>query len=168
MGDGPQFPGDAVATCVALDTEVRFVRGVGPVRAKEFAGLGVRTVGDLIEYFPFRHEPRPKSQPIGSLELGRVATVVGELQRVRTKGSFTRQVVSGEVVDGTGRARVRWFNSPFLVDKLHRGQVGTVVEQLSPGVFEVEFTDNDGRAFASLALKTNQLMVLHYQPLEAA
>jgi len=52
--------------------------------------------------------------------------------------------------------------------KLHRGQVGTIVEQLDPGVFEVEFTDNEGRKFASLALKENQLMVLHYQPLEAA
>jgi hypothetical protein len=52
--------------------------------------------------------------------------------------------------------------------KLHRGQVGTVVELLAPGVFEVEFTDNDGRSFASLALKSNQLMVLHYQPFEAA
>ena len=52
--------------------------------------------------------------------------------------------------------------------KLRRGQVGTVVENLAPGVFEVEFTDNDGRAFASLALKATQLMVLHYQPVEAA
>ena len=52
--------------------------------------------------------------------------------------------------------------------KLRRGQVGTVVELLAPDAFEVEFTDNDGRAFASLALRTNQLMVLHYQPLEAA
>jgi len=52
--------------------------------------------------------------------------------------------------------------------KLRRGQVGTVVESLAPGVFEVEFTDNDGRAFASLALKANQLMVLYYQPVEAA
>ena len=52
--------------------------------------------------------------------------------------------------------------------KLRRGQVGTVVENLAPGVFEVEFTDNDGRAFASLALKTIQLMVLYYQPVEAA
>ncbi|MBI2821482.1 MAG: DUF4926 domain-containing protein [Acidobacteria bacterium] len=52
--------------------------------------------------------------------------------------------------------------------KLRRGQVGTVVEILAPDVFEVEFTDNDGRAFASLALKANQLMVLHYQPVEAA
>ena len=52
--------------------------------------------------------------------------------------------------------------------KLRRGQVGTVVEPLDPGVFEVEFTDNDGRTFASLALKENQLLLLHYQPLEAA
>ena len=33
-----------------------------------------------------------------------------------------------------------------------------------PGVFEVEFTDNDGRAYASLALKGTQLLVLYYQP----
>ncbi len=52
--------------------------------------------------------------------------------------------------------------------KLRRGQVGTVVENLATGVFEVEFTDNDGRAFASLALKASQLMILHYQPVEAA
>ena len=52
--------------------------------------------------------------------------------------------------------------------KLRRGQVGTVVELLDPGVFEVEFTDNDGRTFASLALKESQLLLLHYQPLEAA
>ena len=52
--------------------------------------------------------------------------------------------------------------------KLRRGQVGTVVELLDPGVFEVEFTDNDGRTFASLALKEDQLMVLYYQPQEAA
>jgi hypothetical protein len=52
--------------------------------------------------------------------------------------------------------------------KLRRGQVGTVVELLDPGVFEVEFTDNDGRAFASLALEEKQLLVLYYQPQEAA
>lgn len=47
---------------------------------------------------------------------------------------------------------------------LLRGQVGTVVESLGPGVFEVEFVNNDGRTYAMLPLKTNQLLVLHYQP----
>jgi hypothetical protein len=48
--------------------------------------------------------------------------------------------------------------------KLTRGQVGTVVESLAPDVFEVEFSDNDGQTFASLALKANQLLILHYEP----
>ena len=51
---------------------------------------------------------------------------------------------------------------------LVRGQVGTVVEVLAPGVFEVEFCDNGGRTYASLALKASQLMVLHHEPVEAA
>ena len=48
--------------------------------------------------------------------------------------------------------------------ELWRGQVGTVVEKLAPDVFEVEFSDNEGRTFASLALRTQQLLVLHYEP----
>ena len=51
---------------------------------------------------------------------------------------------------------------------LRRGQVGTVVEVLDTGVFEVEFSDNDGRTYATLALRAIQLIALHYQPLEAA
>jgi len=47
---------------------------------------------------------------------------------------------------------------------LLRGQVGTVVESLGPGVFEVEFVDNDGRTYAAVPLGARQLLVLHYQP----
>jgi hypothetical protein len=47
---------------------------------------------------------------------------------------------------------------------LLRGQVGTVVEFLAPDIFEVEFVDNDGRTYATLPLKSSQLLVLHYQP----
>ena len=47
---------------------------------------------------------------------------------------------------------------------LRRGQVGTVVELLDDGVFEVEFADNEGRTYATLALKIGQLMLLHYEP----
>lgn len=51
---------------------------------------------------------------------------------------------------------------------LRRGQVGTVVELLAPGVFEIEFSDDVGRTYASLALRAGQLLVLHYEPAEAA
>ncbi|MCH8967003.1 MAG: ATP-dependent DNA helicase RecG [Planctomycetes bacterium] len=108
---------------VALEDPVQFVPGVGPFRAKVFARLGVNTIGDLLEYFPFRHDCKPKSQAIGSLEEGVIATVVGELRNIRTRGSSRRATVTADVVDGTGKCRVRWFNSPYLIDKLSPGQV---------------------------------------------
>ncbi|MGO8817262.1 MAG: DUF4926 domain-containing protein [Terriglobia bacterium] len=49
---------------------------------------------------------------------------------------------------------------------LRRGQVGSVVEPLAPGVFEVEFCDNEGRTYASLALRSDQLMPLHHDLVE--
>jgi len=50
---------------------------------------------------------------------------------------------------------------------LLRGQVGTVVELLN-GAFEVEFSDDDGRTYAELALAPDQLLILHHRPLRAA
>jgi len=50
---------------------------------------------------------------------------------------------------------------------LSRGQVGTIVEELGSNVYEVEFSDNDGRTYAMLALPADQLMVLHYEPMVA-
>jgi hypothetical protein len=47
---------------------------------------------------------------------------------------------------------------------LYRGQVGTVGEILAPDVFEVEFSDDEGRAYASTSLETDQLLALHYEP----
>ena len=48
--------------------------------------------------------------------------------------------------------------------ELRRGQVGTVVEEWQPGVYEVEFSDLDGRAFAHAALRADQLMILYWHP----
>jgi len=47
--------------------------------------------------------------------------------------------------------------------KLRKGQVGTVVESLGRGTFEVEFSDPEGQAYALAAVKRTQIMVLHYQ-----
>jgi hypothetical protein len=47
---------------------------------------------------------------------------------------------------------------------LRRGQVGTIVETLAPDVYEVEFSDDNGRTYASLALRADQLMELRHEP----
>src|SRR5438477_7786748 len=47
------------------------------------------------------------------------------------------------------------------------GQVGTVVELLD-GAYEVEFSDDEGKTYAELALEPDQLLVLHHRPQQAA
>jgi hypothetical protein len=52
----------------------------------------------------------------------------------------------------------------IVTSGLRRGQVGTIVEQLAPGVYEVEFSDDEGRSYASLPLRSDQLLELFHQP----
>jgi hypothetical protein len=52
--------------------------------------------------------------------------------------------------------------------KLRRGQVGTIVERLAPDVYEVEFSDDEGRTYASLAVPAASLIHLHHQPVREA
>jgi len=53
-------------------------------------------------------------------------------------------------------------------ERLMRGQVGTVVESLADGAFEVEFSDESGRSYAIVSLVPRQMMVLHYEKAHAA
>jgi hypothetical protein len=52
--------------------------------------------------------------------------------------------------------------------RLTRGQVGTVVETGAPVSSklnsEVEFADDEGRAYAMVALRADQVVRLHYEP----
>lgn len=51
---------------------------------------------------------------------------------------------------------------------LGRGQVGTVVEVLAPGVYEVEFSDDSGRSYASIAVNGSKLLPLLHEPTHRA
>ena len=52
--------------------------------------------------------------------------------------------------------------------ELARGQVGTVVESLADGVFEIEFSDDEGRTYVTIPIRADRLMVLHYRPVEVS
>jgi hypothetical protein len=51
---------------------------------------------------------------------------------------------------------------------LVRGQVGTVVEELAGGVYEIEFCDGEGRTYAMASLPDSQIMRLHHERVDEA
>ena len=52
-------------------------------------------------------------------------------------------------------------------ERLVRGQVGTVVEDLGQEAYLIEFSDREGRTYAMVELSGTQLMVLRYDPVVA-
>ncbi len=106
-----------------LSTPVQYVKGVGPRIAELLAGKGIRTVGDLLHYLPFRYEDRLNPRGIAELRAGEMATVVAE---VRNSGLFrTRRMPIFQLTVGQGRTRLRclWFNATYLQDKFVPGQM---------------------------------------------
>ena len=72
------------------------------------------------------------------------------------------------------RGAVKLFDAVALLEDvqteevlLQRGEVGAIVEILAPDVYEVEFCDDRGRAYAFASLHTEQLLVLHNQGKES-
>src|SRR5215472_8965742 len=106
-----------------LSTPVQYVKGVGPRIADVLAAKGIRTVGDLLHYLPFRYEDRLNPRGISELRAGEMASVIGE---VRNSGLFrTRSMPIFQLTVGQGRSRLRclWFNATYLQDKFKPGQM---------------------------------------------
>ena len=88
-----------------LDSPLQLLKGVGPARAEAFAELGVRTVADLLCYFPFRYEQELGHVEIAALRPGAIATIRGTITRVGGRyPGFT-----ATVHDGTAAVKLRWF-----------------------------------------------------------
>ncbi len=108
-----------------------YLPGVGPRRAEQLACVGIRSVGDLLFYFPFRHE-RQECRTIEHLDPGMSATVVGQVTALQVRRGRRGTTVAGTLTDNTGRCRLCWFNAGWMADKLERGSIiratGKVVE----------------------------------------
>ena len=106
-----------------LTTPVQYVKGIGPRLAEILATKGIATVGDLLNYLPFRYEDRLNPRGIGELRAGEMATVIGE---VRNSGLFrTRKMPIFQLTVGQGRSKLRclWFHGSYLQDKFKPGQL---------------------------------------------
>ncbi len=106
-----------------LQTDVKFVKGVGPRVAEWLAQKNISTVEDLLYYLPFRYEDRLNPRGIAELKAGEMATVIAE---VRNSAVFrTRKMPIFQMVAGQGRATLKciWFHGEYLRDRFKPGQL---------------------------------------------
>src|SRR6266700_1983806 len=107
------------ASLTLLSAEITAVPGVGPSVAAKLRSLGIRTIRDLLFYFPRQHRDYSKLEKIANIPLGEVTTTLGliwEVETIRTSKGLARTIAT--ISDDTGKLRVTWFNQPYLQKQL--------------------------------------------------
>lgn len=103
---------------MTLDSEVKFVKGVGPKVATKLQLQGIETVEELIENFPRRFNDYSQTVALEDIKPGLV-TVKVKVDEVSTR--YVRRgmhITEATIYDDTERARAVWFNQPYRKDQL--------------------------------------------------
>jgi len=109
---------------ITSDTPVQYVKGVGPARARLLEKLGIKTIHDMLFFFPWRYEDRKNISRICDLRFGQTGTAVGEVVSadIITTPRKRMKIFELTVADGTGSFRAKWFNQPYLKKYFKKGQ----------------------------------------------
>ncbi len=106
-----------------LDTDVRYIKGIGEKKAQALNKLGVFSLYDLISYFPRKYEDRSKFCPIAAAIPGESAciqAIVADTPRlVRIRRGM--ELVKFRAVDESGSVDITYFNQNYIKDNIARG-----------------------------------------------
>ena len=100
-----------------LDSPITVIKGVAISIANKFAKLNVRTVCDLLHFFPRRYVDYSQRKPVSALIAGEEQTIIGTIWQARVATLGYRKGTEAIVGDETGNVRVVWFNQPYLAKR---------------------------------------------------
>ena len=107
---------------ITLQTSIEKIPRVGVAYAKKLKKFGIKTVQDLLFYFPARYDDFSQIVTIAEArnKLGETACVQGEIIEIETTKSFyNRMAITKAVIqDLTAQINVMWFNQPYLEKSL--------------------------------------------------
>ena len=123
-----------------LSSPVRDLAGVGAQAEKCLFLLGIRTLRDLIFYFPFRFDDYSAKVKIKDLLPNTSATIQGKIVLIANRRSPRQKKVLTEalVSDESGTVKVIWFNQPFLLKSLSQGDTVSLAGKIQDHPFDLQ------------------------------
>lgn len=125
-----------------LQTDVAKLKGVGAKTAELLYNKGIRTVSDLVCYYPSRYEKYVSLSAVSQTEEGKACavllTVIGKGSSVRTGG---RSICNFRAGDATGDVRLTYYNMPYMVKNLPAGSQRVfmgIMKRTARGLFYME------------------------------
>jgi ATP-dependent DNA helicase RecG len=106
-----------------LETKIEEINKVGKTTAKRLDKIGIKTVYDLLFYFPFRYEDFTETKKINSLIPNEKSNIIGEIEYIQNKKSPKKRMSITEALinDGSESIKAIWFNQPFIIKTLKIG-----------------------------------------------
>ena len=106
-----------------LNSDVKYIKGVGEARAKSLEKLGIKTLGDMLTFYPRKYEDWSKTSMISECAPGEVSCVKAKVivppEMRRTKnGCLVKTLVS----DSESLMSLTFFNNKYVVNQLHEGE----------------------------------------------
>lgn len=89
--------------------DIKFIKGIGPKRAKALNSMGISNIEDLIEYFPRRYLDRRTIVSLDRLSIDTEVTVIGKIEAAGIK-RFRKRIFYIVISDGKGLLEAVWFN----------------------------------------------------------
>ncbi len=108
---------------MTLSMPVQYLKGVGPARAAIFEKMGVRTVADLLEYFPRDWIFAPDRIPIARMKPEEPATILAVVESIDYRQYHRPSIFEVMAADDTGICRIVWFNGGYLRNQIRLGQL---------------------------------------------
>ena len=108
----------AVGSVKGLDLPITAVKGISTTLAGKFGKMGVKTIRDLLYFFPHRHLDYSRLKSISQLAEGEEQTIIASVWQAQETRPGGRRSTEAIVGDETGNIRVVWFNQPYLAKKM--------------------------------------------------
>jgi len=120
---------------INLDTPIEDLPKVGAAYQNKLKKLGVKTVENLLFYFPSRYEDFSDIIPIGKVKGGGTACIKGKILDIKNIRTFKKRmsVTTALIEDQTGTIEAIWFNQPYLTQSFKENDFICLAGKVSLG-----------------------------------